>query len=261
MFRKLTGLVTMVCLIPFSFADDHSNTWRGVDLNQQFGIQFEICKLKPGQSIEDIAKLDKEVSRLFAKNAPDLSIMRLTPMYSHGMPGDSGASYIDITMGAIEAFGTGWDQWMASKPAQKLMANSNEIADCTFKFTRAVNRVANKTELDASDNRLISMNWCSKRDNVGWNQLKAKHDAWQAAYEDDASSMAWNVVLPRLGTRSVNGRFMHMVSYANATQLMANENWVANQGGGQALADYYSAYASCDGESVWNASYLYRSEG
>ena len=251
----------MLCLIPATYADDHKNLWRGVDLNQQFGIQFEICKLKPGQSIEDIAKLNKEVSRLLAQNAPNLSIMRLTPMFSLGMPGDSSVSYIDITMGSIEAFGAGWDQRMASKPAQKLMANSSEIADCTFKFTRAVNRVANKTELDASDNRLISMNWCSKRDNVGWNQLKAKHDAWQAAYENGASSMAWNVVLPRLGTRSVNGRFMHMVSYANAKQLMADENWIANQGGSQVHADYYSAYTSCDGESIWNANYLYRSEG
>ncbi|MFZ8973679.1 MAG: hypothetical protein ACO2ZD_06250 [Pseudomonadales bacterium] len=52
---------------------------------------------------------------------------------------------------------------------------------------------------------------------------------------------------------------MPMVSYANAQQLMANENWIAN-GGGRALSDYYSAYANCDGESVWQASYLYKNE-
>ena len=66
--------------------------------------------------------------------------------------------------------------------------------------------------------------------------------------------------MPRPGSGAANGRFMPMVSYANAQQLIANENWIANGGGGRALSDYYSAYANCDGESVWQASYLYKNE-
>ena len=258
--KRLIVFVTTLALLASAQADDHGNTWRGVNLDQQFGIQFEICQLKPGKALSDIAKLDDEAQRLFGINAPDLSLMRLTPMFSHGMPGGTTVSYIDVTMGSIESFGKGWDNWMASKDASKLMANSDKVANCTFKFARAVNRFVNPEALDASDDRLISMNWCSKRENVSWNQLKAKHDAWQAAYEDDSASMAWNIVIPRLGAGNQNGRYMHMVSYANTQQLMANENWVANGDGGAALQDYYTAYGDCDGESIWNASYLYKGD-
>lgn len=53
---------------------------------------------------------------------------------------------------------------------------------------------------------------------------------------------------------------MHMVSYENTAQLMANEEWIANGGGAAALRNYYDAYANCEGESVWSAEYIYRNE-
>ena len=34
---------------PFVSGDDLDNSWRGVDLNRWFGIQFEVCKLRPGR--------------------------------------------------------------------------------------------------------------------------------------------------------------------------------------------------------------------
>jgi len=42
---------------------------------------------------------------------------------------------------------------------------------------------------------------------------------------------------------------------------MANEEWIANEGGGAALGDYYSAYANCNGESIWNATYVHKHDG
>ena len=133
--------------------------------------------MKPGKTLDDVARLDREAKRLFAEIGLELSLMRLSPLFNHAMQGQPGADYIDITMGSLKAFGTGWDNWMASKDALKLMVAQNNLAICTFKFARESNRVAKTDALDASDNRLISMNWCSKRDNVSWSQLKAKHDA------------------------------------------------------------------------------------
>jgi len=257
--KKQLAMLLVTALIGLSAnADHHEKAWRGVDLNAQFGIQFEVCSLLPGKSLADIAKLDKQVSKLFSDNEMALSLMRLVPMFSHSMPGQPSASFLNVVMGDIKAFGTGWDSWLASKPAQQLMQDVNKIASCKFKFARGINRTANLEGLSATDNRIISMNWCSKRDGIDWNQLKAKHDAWQAAYSEDSASLAWNVIIPRLGAGTANGRFMHMVSYGNVTQLMANEDWIANGGGGAALMDYYAAYADCDGESVYSAQYIHK---
>ena len=133
MFQRLITCIALFGLAAIAQADNHTKTWRGVDLDQQFGIQFEVCQLKPGKTLDDMAKLNGEVRRLFAETGLALSLMRLTPMYSHSMPGEPATSYIDVTMGAIEAFGTGWDNWLASKDALKLMAASNKVATCTFK--------------------------------------------------------------------------------------------------------------------------------
>jgi hypothetical protein len=261
MNKSIPLLVLALGAISHAYGDGHENSWRGVDLDRQFGMQFEVCALNPGKTMADVEKLDKEASEQFRTNGLELSLMRMTPMFRHGMPGDSKVSYINVVMGAIPAFGSGWDNWMASKSAQKLMAEAGDVATCNFKFARAINRMAKTDALDETDNRLISMNWCAKRENISWDQLRAKHNAWQAAYEEGSSAMAWNIVLPRLGSGEVDADYMHMVSYANAKQLMANEEWVANEGGGAALGDYYSAYANCNGESIWNATYVHKHDG
>ncbi len=66
--------------------------------------------------------------------------------------------------------------------------------------------------------------------------------------------MAWNTVLPRLGTRCVNVRVRYRASYARAKQRMATENWGAHQGGGRAVIQDDSAFALSDGDPVYNAS-------
>ena len=256
-------VIPFIVLIAFSFsalADNHENSWRGVDLDQQFGIQFEVCSLLPGKSMTDMAKLDGDVRIQFDENTQGLSLMRLTPLFSPGMPGNSQVDFIDVTLGPITDFGSSWDKWMSSEDAQRLMSKIDDVAECTFKFARAKNRVAKTDALDATDSRLVSMEWCSKRENIQWSQIIEQHDEWEASYGESGPAMAWNVVIPRLGSGDRRGQFMHMVSYENATQLMANEEWIANGGGAAALGNYYDAFANCDGESVWSAEYIYRNE-
>ena len=147
-------VIPFIALVTFSLsalADDHENSWRGVNLDQQFGIQFEICSLLPGKSIVDMAKLDRDVRTQFDANTQGLSLMRLTPLFSHGMPGNSQVDFIDVTLGPITDFGSSWDKWMSSEDAQRLMSKIDDVAECTFKFARANNRVAKTEALDATD--------------------------------------------------------------------------------------------------------------
>ncbi|MDG1924205.1 MAG: hypothetical protein P8I59_03020, partial [Pseudomonadales bacterium] len=65
MFQRLITCIALFSLAAIAQADNHTNAWRGVDLDQQFGIQFEVCQLKPGKTLDDMAKLNDEVRRLF----------------------------------------------------------------------------------------------------------------------------------------------------------------------------------------------------
>ena len=78
--------------------------------------------------------------------------------------------------------------------------------------------------LDSTDNRIMTMNWCAPKDGVSYEQLRAKHDSWLEASGDSFTAAAWNIIDPRQGAGTRQGKFMHMVSFTSASALMANEN-------------------------------------
>jgi len=261
MIRTALTLLAVFALVPCAFADNHENSWRGVDLDKNFGMQFEVCSLQAGKSIADVAKLDARLKQAWSKMNINLSMIRLTPMFSHGMPGQSNVDYIDLVMGDINGFGAAWDAWMVSDEAAKLMADAAKLGDCRFKFGQGVNIMLNAAELDSTDNRLMTMNWCGPKEGVSYEQLKAKHGSWLADNGDDLDLAAWNIFAPRLGAGSRQGKFMHLVSYTSASKLMANQDWLANGGGAAAMRDYENSYASCEGESAWIAEYIIKPAG
>ena len=47
--RTIIVFALALTVAPFVSGDDHDNSWRGVDLDRWFGVQFEVCKLRPGR--------------------------------------------------------------------------------------------------------------------------------------------------------------------------------------------------------------------
>jgi hypothetical protein len=258
-------ILLVLCALGFStqgaLADDGTNTWRGMNLDKNFGLQFEVCALKEGKSLADVVKMDPRLKKAWANMDINLSLLRLTPMFSHGLPGQPSADYIDLVMGDIDEFGSAWDKFMASAEGQEILADSGEFGDCRFKFARGTNKMMNAEELDSTDNRIMTMNWCAPKEGVSYEQLKAKHASWLSDNGDDQEVAAWNIVVPAQGAGERQGKFMHLVSYTSMAKLMANENWIANGGGSAAVNDYLSSYASCDGEDTWAAEYIIKASG
>jgi hypothetical protein len=257
--KKIPLLLILMASAVSSLAEDQGEVWRGVDLADNFGIQFEVCELRADKTVADVARLDSRLKAAWSKMGIDLSFLRLTPMYSHSMPGQPNVDYINVLMGGIDRFGAGWDAWMASSEGPKLMADAAKIADCRFKYGRGINKMADTKALDSTDNRIMTMNWCAPYKNVSYAQIKAKHDSWLAENNDSFTAAAWNIVSPRQGAGMRQGHFMHLVSFTSASALMQNENWIANGGGWRGIQDYETSYAQCEGESAWVAQYLVKS--
>ena len=259
--KKLMIAFLALGMFNHAFADDHSQTWRGVNMAENFGVQFEVCALEPGKTIADVERLDARMKEIWAKLDIDLSFLRLTPMYSATMPSQPTSDYINLVMGNISALGAGWDAWLASKEGPKLLNDLSKVADCRFKFGRGINKMIDTAALDSTDNRIMTMNWCAPKDGVSYEQLRAKHDSWLAASGDSFTAAAWNIIDPRQGAGTRQGKFMHMVSFTSASALMANENWIANGDGWKGIQDYLTSYADCEGESAWTAEYLVKASG
>ena len=259
--KKLLIALLALGMFNQASADDHAQTWRGVNMAENFGVQFEVCALKPGKTLADVERLDARLKSIWAKLDIELSLLRLTPMYSATMPSQPTPEYMNLVMGNISALGAGWDAWLASTEGPKLLNDISKVADCRFKFGRGINKMIDTAALDSTDNRIMTMNWCAPKDGVSYEQLRAKHDSWLAASGDSFTAAAWNIVDPRQGAGTRQGKFMHLVSYTSASALMANENWIANGGGWKGMPDYLTSYADCEGESAWAAEYLVKASG
>ena len=107
------------------------------------------------------------------------------------------------------------------------------------------------------NNRVVTWNWCTRKEGVSWDQLNAKHRSAAASTDYDPTSIGWAAFYPHLGGANAPGEFAHVVIYPNVEALMERGARYA-QGGWRALDDYYTSYADCSGESARLETVMYR---
>ena len=61
--KKLLIAFLALGMFNHAFADDHSQTWRGVNMAENFVVQFEVCALEPGKTLADVERLDARMKR------------------------------------------------------------------------------------------------------------------------------------------------------------------------------------------------------
>lgn len=146
---------------------------------------------------------------------------------------------------------------MNGDESQKINEQWAETADCRVSLNPAFNLYLDQEAL-AGDTRIMTFNWCTRKDGVSWDQLNAKHAALLAARADDAPAKSWSIMYPGLGIRNPIGEFAHLVSFADVSGLMASENALSNQEGWRQREDYYTSYADCIGQNVYSVEVLNR---
>lgn len=230
----------------------------GIVLSELGGMQYEVCKLKPGKTLTDADEQTNFAASEFKRLELGLGIVNFTPFYDHATPSNETADYITMVYGSIPAFADGWTKWEKSERAAKVMESRSEVGNCHFKFNHVLYKYMDVPALEASPRRVIQTEWCRAKPGVTSEQLRAKHDSWLASNQDDLSMIGWAIILPQLGQASRKGSFMHFVIYDSIAGLMQNQNWLANGGGGASTQDYYNSYADCEGPSVWDGTLAQR---
>jgi hypothetical protein len=128
-------------------------------------------------------------------------------------------------------------------------------------MTHNVTKYADRKALAAADDRIVTLEWCNKNENVSTDQLIAKHNSIAANFPEGIANIYWGLLLPQLGNGTAPGQFAHMNTYPDVKALMARQNWLGNKGGWRVLQDYYTSYASCSSHNVFSAKVLNRPEG
>ena len=239
-------------------ADDHGTDYDGIDLTVLGGMQYELCQLRSGKTLEDADKQVKSAAKEFARLKLGLGIINFTPVFDHADANNKTADYITMVYGSIPAFAEGWDRWEQSSQAAKVMKTRSEVGDCHFKFNHVLYKHMNVPALEKTDRRVVQTEWCTPKPGVTSDQLKAKHDSWLTASKDKLNSIGWAIIIPKLGQANSAGSFMHFFIFDSLGALMRDQEWQANGGGAAGIQDYYNSYADCSGPSVWSGSLAQR---
>jgi hypothetical protein len=116
------------------------------------------------------------------------------------------------------------------------------------------------TDVDAMNSdrdRVVTWNWCTRKEGVSWDQLSAKHQSVAATRNKNAPNIGWAAFYPHLGGASAPGEMAHIVIYPDVESLMQGAALNA-QGGWRMLDDYYTSYADCGGQSAMLETIMYQ---
>ena len=106
------------------------------------------------------------------------------------------------------------------------------------------------TKYSEDTSRVLSINWCSKKEAVSMESLMAKHLSF--TNPPNPHTLHWGIAAPAWGVRSgdIQGEFAHFVGYADMKAALADQKDIATEGGWKQRRDYFNSYADCSGENL-----------
>ena len=245
----LTTLVLSLLSTAAVQAKEPSSNWI-VDIGDAISHTAHLCTLKNGGTMQDIERIDKKLNGFL--DAQDIKGFRqiLTPLFAAGAKYD----YIAFDFMAWDEFGKEWDLWLGSKKGAAIAAEYAAIEDCDA-IVSAAFPLMRKPEIADDDSRIVTVEWCTRKEGVTQDQLAAKHQQVAKANADRTTAGWWGVGYPQAGVRDnlFPGDFYHLVNYSDMKAFAAAKNSIANNNGWRARAEYYFKFADCTGEHTFTA--------
>lgn len=259
MIKRIGSLISLIPLLIscLAFADAHEAQSIS-DLETPQAIQIQLCNLNEGKTLAQYDKLNSDYFSWSEKNNVSTNFIRHTPLFTHSNASNPGYDYIEYLIGPHEVLAENWDKWMNTKEGQKLNARWQDIATCHVKLGTLYMRWVNEEANAADDNRIVTMDWCTRKDSVSWDQLTAKHDQIEASYPEGVQNIVWAMMFPQIGSADAPGDFAHVNVYPDMQAFMKRHKWLSHDSGWKLRDDYTSSYADCRGDEAFVEDVLYR---
>jgi hypothetical protein len=255
---KFITIVLSLSMASGAFADHHETSYAGMNLEEGNALQMQLCKLKPRKTMADYDRLFNAYIKWSKDNNAETFALRATPVFGGA---DAGAAtdyeWIDMLASSFETSGNGWEKWLNTPSGQKLNAQWQTIADCRVSLNTIFLKHVDRPAL-SGDTRVMTFNWCTRKEGVSTDQLLAKHNAMLASRADDSPVAAWSIVYPGLGQRNAPGDFAHVLSFKGMGAALAFQDGMANAQGWRQRQDYTASYAKCTGENAYHVQVLNR---
>jgi hypothetical protein len=146
--------------------------------------------------------------------------------------------------------------WLGTKEGQKLAKKWQDAATCYVKWGHAYPQYTNQKALESDDDRVVSWNWCTRKEGVSLEDLQARHGMMvEELKEDNIGLSGWFIVQPVTGAAQAPGGFVHLGFYDDVESFMKyKESFAA--GGWKNYVDYTDNFANCSGEELYSEQVL-----
>ena len=244
-------------LSPITYADNHEFVG-GIDVNAPFNIQAQMCTLSDGVTQKDYDIFLQDYFAWSRKHDVEVTFIRQNALFTHANAKNPNPyDFVEFLVADHKTSGAGWDKWLTTKDGQKLAKRWSKLAKCHVKMANTEMIWANTDEMNSDRDRVVTWNWCTRKDGISWDQLSAKHRSVAASAGDNRSNIGRAAFYPHLGGANAPGEYAHIVIYPDVEALMERGARHA-QGGWRGLDDYYTSYADCSGESASLETILYQ---
>ena len=252
-------LLTMAFISISTSAGNHEFTG-GIEENEPFNLQVQMCSLNEGVTQEDY---DQMISDYFAwseKHDVEVTFVRQVPLFAHANA-DNPYPYDFIEFLATDHVnaGKGWDKWLTTPDGIELNKRWQELAHCDVKMANAFMLSADVDKMNTDSDRAVVWNWCDRKPGVTWDQLNLKHEDMLKNRSEDRANIAWALFFPHFGGAHAPAEFAHLVIYPDVESTML-DTALFTEGGWRTQEEYLASYASCQGRSV-NAETIMRRPG
>lgn len=257
----MKGILCVLGLLvgSLAIAGESGGQYSGIDLQQGNALQMNLCTLQPRKSMSDLDRVIGAYIDWSKEHNAEVFVIRATPIFGGPSP-DGGVDYdwIDFLIGPYSVSGDAWTKWLTGEAGQEINADWLETANCRVVVNPAFIMVLDQEALSSRDDRVMTINWCTRNDGVTTDQMIARHQQMASTWTTDSPIKAWSIMYPGLGVRNPIGEFAHILSFEDANGLMAWQNAIANEEGWRQRQDYFTSYADCVGENVYYGEVLNR---
>ena len=252
---KWLASISILACSTIGMADDHSPT---EDANLPFAAQIQLCNLNDGKTMADYDQMANDYFKWSEKNDVEVMFVRHTPLFTSANASNPGYDFIEYLISDHETSGSSWSKWMTTKDGQKLNARWQDIATCYVKMGVLYLRYEDHEANAQDDDRIVTMDWCTRREGVSWDQIRAKHDQIEASFPEGIENIVWAIISPNVGAADAPGEFAHINVFPDMNAFMARQKWLSHDDGWKVRDDYTSSYAACNGDSAFIEQVLHR---
>ncbi|MDC0213997.1 hypothetical protein OAL14_04225 [Gammaproteobacteria bacterium] len=247
-------IVLIICFYSAGLlATDHAESRQPLtDIGEAFPLYSSVCSFVGDSDFGQVDKAEKVLDEWFDESGTEIFRSRLVPLFRTGA---KTYDYINLEADTFETFGKDWSRWTQQAKAKAISEVLDSVSDCQSGVSAMYPMYRNDKQVNVIDERIVVVNWCSRKSGLSADQMIAKHREFRNSIAEP-EFIFWGIAHPILGFKKGDfpGDFYHLMVYPDMEALARRENISANEEGWRSEADYYDNFADCSGEIVFTES-------